>query len=375
MLPPFLLQFLIEKKKRKKIRLRFRREHIIPKKFAALFYYARTCSQLQRPVDDEAFERLFRFDKVIFSKIEERFSPFYERLPLRSQDKNMLFPWTNYGRPRRRLFSAREALLMLLRHLASKPHSDDLSLLSGCLQTTESKTLAHALHCLLSVLKSWKAARMCLPKSDEFAHALSERARCYVLRKRGVYLPGNIIGVIDGSIIQREQSGDENWQHTNHNGKSNSAAAKILLIQLFDGTYGPAVLNYIGSAHDAKLASLLNINSMLSHLHPTFMLISDSAFGTSSRVVCPMTEGEMRSLNSVQLSEAATAASLLSLLRECSEWGIGGVENTFQILREALPADDLAFGWMVWETCLRLFNVRVRLMGKGQTFSVYAPMQ
>ncbi len=88
-----------------------------------------------------------------------------------------------------------------------------------------------------------------------------------------------------------------------------------------------------------------------------------------------MTEGEMRSLNSVQLSETVTAASLLSLLWECSEWGIGGVENTFQILQEALPADDLAFGWMVWETCLRLFNVCMWLMGKGQTFSVYAPMQ
>ena len=83
----------------------------------------------------------------------------------------------------------------------------------------------------------------------------------------------------------------------------------------------------------------------------------------------------MRSLNSVQLSEVVTAASMLSLLCECSEWGIGGVENTFQILREALPADDLAFGWMLWETCLRVFNVRVRLMGKGQTFSVYAPIQ
>ena len=102
------------------------------------------------------------------------------------------------------------------------------------------------------------------------------------------------------------------------------------------------------------------------------MLCADSAFGTSSHVVHPLTEGELQLVSTTQLNEVATAASLLSLIRECSEWGIGGVKNTFQILREALPADDNAFGWIVWEACLRLYNVHVHLMGKGQTFSVYA---
>src|SRR6185312_15812625 len=138
----------------------------------------------------------------------------------------MYFPWTSFGRPHQRLFSAREALLMLLRHLASRPHSDDLSLLSGCLQTTESKTLSHALHCLLAVLKSWPVAQMAVLKSDQFAYTLSEWARANVFRKWGQYLPGNFIRAIDGSIIWQERSGDENWQQTNYNGKLCTSAAK-----------------------------------------------------------------------------------------------------------------------------------------------------
>ncbi len=130
-------------------------------------------------------------------------------------------------------------------------------------------------------------------------HILLEQVRQYVLRKRWFYIPVNFIGAIDGLIIQQEWSGNENWQHTNKNGKS-CTAAKILVIQLFDGTYGPSVLNYIGSAHDSKLASLLNINMLLAHLHPTFMLCADSAFRTSSQVVCPLTEREMQSLNWVR---------------------------------------------------------------------------
>ena len=96
---------------------------------------------------------------------------------------------------------------------------------------------------------------MAVPKSDQFAYTLSEQAKAYVFRKRGQYLPGNFIGAIDGSIIWQERSGDENWQQMNYNRKSCTLAAKILVIQLFDGTYGPSVLNYIGSAHDSKLAT------------------------------------------------------------------------------------------------------------------------
>jgi hypothetical protein len=78
--------------------------------------------------------------------------------------------------------------------------------------------------------------------------------------------------------------------------------AKILIIQLFDETYGSAVLNYIGSAHDAKTCFIVEYQYFaLIFIQHSFL--SDSAFGSSSQFVCPMTEAEMQSLNSAQLSK------------------------------------------------------------------------
>ena len=101
-------------------------------------------------------------------------------------------------------------------------------------------------------------------------------------------LTGDFIGVMDGSILGRERPSDDAWQRANYNGKSNRDAMKVLLVQLFDGTFAAAVVNFPGGGHDAKLASFLNVGEAMQHLHPRFKLACDTAFATSSRVVQPL---------------------------------------------------------------------------------------
>jgi hypothetical protein len=109
----------------------------------------------------------------------------------------------------------------------------------------------------------------------------------------------------------------------------------------------------------------------MSHLDSSFVLIGDTAYGTSSCLVSPLSVTEQMPFSNEQLSHLATCSSLLSTLHVPSEWGIGALEKCFQILKVPLPADDLALGKILWEVCLHLFNIRVCLMKKGQVFHFF----
>lgn len=65
------------------------------------------------------------------------------------------------------------------------------------------------------------------------------------------------------------------------------------------------------------------------------------------------------------------SGNILSSLRVSSEWGIGAISGVFRILEKKLPSDNLLFANHVWTICLRLFNLRVRVMKVGQVYSVY----
>jgi len=181
-------------------------------------------------------------------------------------------PWLSCGRPGRRFFSSREALLLLLRYLASGGFQDDLSLLSSCQQSVFSKTVQHALHCLLVTLERWRLSKICLPKTNRGAQYLADCARSYVFARKGVLIKGNFIGALDGAIVSRQRPANDDWQQTNYNGKSNEVSAKMMFLTLFDGTIGAMVVNFIGSAHDSKIAAWMQLFEEMRNLDPSFVI-------------------------------------------------------------------------------------------------------
>ena len=95
--------------------------------------------------------------------------------------------------------------------------------------------------------------------------------------------------------------------------KSGKTTAKILVVQLFDGNFAVAILNYIGSGHDAQLCSWLNLSNQMNHLDPSFVIAGNTAFGTSPHMVCPLSEDEyVGDIN--ELSSYATTAMIVSSL-------------------------------------------------------------
>jgi hypothetical protein len=349
------------------------RRFLVPKYYSSILYLAKKSLRLMNEEDNRVFRQVFRFDFSSFFLLEKRFASYYERARFRGTTENLRnqkYPWTSRGRPKRRYFSTREALLILLRFLATGPHQEDYAMMTSGTRSVLSETLRHSLHSLLVTLQNWSISRISFPKSNDYCLYLSDLAREYVFKKKDYLITANVIGLIDGSILNRERPNDDAWQKTNYNAKSNNIAAKILIVQLFDGNYAAAVLNYIGSGHDARLCSWLNLSHQMNHLDLSFIIAGDTAFGTSPRMIRPLSEDEYVG-DTNEISSYTTASMILSSFRIASEWGIGSIQKTFQILKKSLPIDDLEFGWIVWEVCLRLSNARNRLLRIGQVGTVF----
>ena len=200
---------------------------------------------------------------------------------------------------------------------------------------------------------------------------LADLAHNFVFKHRGIWISGAFIGAIDGTILWRERPIDDHWQHTNYNGKVCMPASKQLYVQLFDGTITAALVNFVGLMHDAKMCSILRLHEAMQHLPADFVVAADSAFGTSARIVHSLTETEYQSLSPADSARYAECANVLSVLRVTSEWAVGGPREVFQVLSNKVASDDLDVGWIIWEVCSRMMNVRVRKMGKGQTYNTF----
>ena len=100
-----------------------------------------------------------------------------------------------------------------------------------------SETLHHSLHALLAALQNWTVSKITFPKSNEYCIYLSDLAREHVLKQKDRLITANVIGLVNGSILNHEHPDDDIWQKTNHNMKSGKTATKILVIQLFNRNF------------------------------------------------------------------------------------------------------------------------------------------
>jgi hypothetical protein len=350
-----------QERKKKKRSLRLCRKAILDKKKSAhnhLHEQARIDSK-----SAESFEKIFRFDPETFDLILSRFKPVYDKIPLA---KNV-----PKSRPRRRLFQATDVLKLILRGFAGNENFDTLAMLSGGCPETVSRTFHHGMHVLLAVLEKWSISRMSFPTVEEAEHLVG-LGKAYLERHGYHGTRGNFIGFLDGSIRLRERPDDDAWQEENRNGKSKTHAIKILLVQLLDGCFAPSAVNFLGTSHDSKIMKSLKLDRLMAHLPPDFILAGDTAFGSTSRIIRPLSETETSGISVHERSLVSSAASLLSCLRIGSEWSVGGPLQCFPLLNSPVPADDLDCGSLRWQLCLRLFNLRVRIMGIGQTHKVFA---
>lgn len=130
-------------------------------------------------------------------------------------------------------------------------------------------------------------------------------------------------------------------------------------------------MNGIGSWHDARVDVLLDIDHRLQHLDEQFVVAVDTGFASSKRKIRVLNEVELSKLSLGDQARARTAGEYLTRLRIAAEWGIGGLHKAWHILVLRGYADDPTHRAVYSEVCVRLHNLRCRVMGICQIRNVF----
>jgi len=110
---------------------------------------------------------------------------------------------------------------------------------------------------------------------------------------------------------------------------------------------------------------------MLEHLHIRYKVVADSGFASNRRVLRPARLEELTNVGNAQNRAALQEAStVISAIRESSEWAINSLKKLFAQLG-LLPSQDDLLRLTIIQCCLHLHNVRVREMEMGQVRRVY----
>lgn len=140
---------------------------------------------------------------------------------------------------------------------------------------------------------------------------------------------------------------------------------------LSDGCVAMASLNGVGSWHDARVDTLMQIDHRLRHLDPRFVIAVDTGFASSERKIRVLNEVELSKLSLADAVRARTAGEYLTRLRIAAEWGIAGLHKAWHILVLRGYADDPIQRTVLSEVCVRLHNLRCREMNICQIRSVF----
>lgn len=109
----------------------------------------------------------------------------------------------------------------------------------------------------------------------------------------------------------------------------------------------------------------LHLEQNMSHLDPRYKFIADAGLSGSARVVRALTGPDRERLSP---EDAEAADEFFGHLRS-ADWGSASLLKTFPILSRPAP-DDLEDAANVVQICVRLHNLRVRVMGVDQPFNL-----
>jgi len=307
--------------------------------------------------DDRGYEKYIRFDREAFGKLASRFALIWERVPIKRSGKST--------RVLQRKHTSKETLFLLLRLLAGNTPLPDLCVIAGTSAGALSNMFSHALAILLVVLRQWKVARVQAPTLEE-AQELDRRV---TLRYPNLH---GFVGFADGAIKQMEDPGDFNFQEASYNGYYRFAATKDITLFLSDGCIGGAVINGVGTWSDMRLEPLLGIDQLLAHLPPQYLVAVDIGLPSTPRLIRGLSETELGAIPLARHAPARSAHSYLAKLRVAAEWGISGLYKEWAILVMKGYADDPVKRALYTEVCMRLHNVRCRLMDRSQIRTVFS---
>ena len=143
----------------------------------------------------------------------------------------------------------------------------------------------------------------------------------------------------------------------------------LLTINTFlTGTVITCWLNAPGSWHDSRVAQTI-YQKLRSRTPDGFFLVADTAFPRGSTALqnggfirAPMKAGKRLQMTDEEMRAAVQFDNQLLSCRQAAEWGMWTIQGSFGHLRMPLPIVDTRGRANLVETCIRLSNVRARLV-------------
>ena len=188
------------------------------------------------------------------------------------------------------------------------------------------------------------------------------------------HLLNGVIGFVDGLNLLMQDPGDPLMQNAFYNGWKCACFASQLLVFAPDGTIIFAIFNAPGSWHDSHMAKrLYELLLDVTRLPLGFALLGDSAFKGNGdfegRMLVPMRDSEMQCSMHEFLQKLRHHKEVVSC-RQAAEWGMRQVQGPWGRLHTILTSNHADRNTII-DCCLRMTNVRARLIGLNQIQSVY----
>lgn len=154
----------------------------------------------------------------------------------------------------------------------------------------------------------------------------------------------------------------------------------IWFITFITGTVIACHLNAPGSWHDSRVAQPI-YQKLRTRTPNVYYLVADTAFPRGSAAVrnggfirAPMKAGERLHMTDEEMRAAVQFDHQLLSCQQAAEWGMRTIQGSFGRLWMPLPVDDTRGRAKLIETCIRLSNVRARLVGISQIREVFMPI-
>ncbi|QRW20431.1 DDE superfamily endonuclease [Rhizoctonia solani] len=254
-----------------------------------------------------------------------------------------------------RLLDAAGGLGLALHYLCSTMGESALQIIFALTPLTVSWYINFAFEILLKVLCELPEARIEWPNAE----AMQENSRLINAKHANAQYLDGAFGFMDGLNLPVTASSIDIEQNANYNGWLHSHVVSNVIVFSPDGTIMSVVINAPGSWHDSNVARPIYL--FLRDDTPSgFFLLANSAFpklgtGKAQKIKVPLKSG----------------AWIQGTDEEPVEWGMRALQGCFSRLYMPMDTHNIEGRSWLLQICMRLHNVRTRMVEINQIRSVY----
>lgn len=252
---------------------------------------------------------------------------------------------------------------LVLHYLNSVMGQKSLCLIFGIPPATLCRNLHFGLAVLEEFLKLDTQARVEFPTPEEFDNFSEQMARRHPKLR-------NVVGFLDGTTFRVQEPGHPGKQAQYYNGWKHCTTVTNMFAFLPDGTICYSKTNCPGSMHDATVATRL-FGLLEERVPEPYRFVADSAFAYHEKILRPLKQSQVKSIPREQLYDEIQLHKAITSVRQAAEWGMRALKGAFARLKTPLSYND-NFRRCIIHCCVRLYNLRTRLVGINQIRTVYS---